>query len=255
MRSRHVYGYVGHRTVRGWVEPQALHLVTALAREQSRRGVTGGVAEIGVHHGRLFLALVLGAPEEPAVAIDLFGDQDHNLDGSIRGDQLAAFERNLRRHASGSSVQTVAADSTTLTGASLRELAGGPVRLISVDGGHSRAMVAQDLQTAADALSPGGVIVGDDVYNYGWPGVVEGTLDFLDATPEVVPFAVGFNKVLFTQRPFAEGYRGFVESLAAARWWDTATRELRGAPVVVLSAAPSSRARIAVRRVRGLWGR
>jgi hypothetical protein len=41
------------------------------------------VGEIGVHHGKFFLPIVgLSVREEPAIAMDLFEQQQHNFDGS-----------------------------------------------------------------------------------------------------------------------------------------------------------------------------
>jgi hypothetical protein len=243
-----VYNTVGHYTVDGWIQPPILHVVAALSREQARRGVEGAVAEIGVHHGRFFISLLLTDPEGPAVAVDVFDDQALNLDGMGKTTR-SAFERNLRRHADGAvAPQVWAKDSTTLGGDDFRT-AVGPVRLFSVDGGHSREVVAQDMRTAADALCEGGVVIADDVFNFGWPGVVEGTLDFMDSADDVVPFMIGFNKVLFTQPEFSEDYRDLLSDVARRRNWQTLGQQLRGHAVLVLSGAPVARARTMAKRV------
>jgi hypothetical protein len=227
-----------------------LPLVVALSHAQREMGISGGVAEIGVHHGRFFLGLHLTRETgERSVAIDLFEQQLLNVDASGEGDETA-FRKNLRRHAGGDvDVIIVRANSTTLDGARVTELADGPIRLFSVDGGHTAEIVEHDMHTAADSLTPGGIIVGDDVYNFGWPGAIEGTLKFLDAKKDVVPFAIGFNKVLFADRDFSEKYRVAVTAAARARLWGSKTSLMHSEPVVVVwSAPPRLRARLVAKR-------
>jgi Methyltransferase domain len=162
MPSLGVYNAIGHYMVEGWVEPPILQVVVALSREQARQGVEGAVAEIGVHHGRFFISLLLTDPEGATVAVDVFDDQALNQDGMGKATRRV-FERNLRRHADGAAAPQIwARDSTTLSGHDFRTSV-GPVRLFSVDGGHSREVVAHDMRTAADALPAGGIVIADDV--------------------------------------------------------------------------------------------
>ena len=85
--------------VDGWLRTEAAQIVVALTERQRSLGVAGGIAEIGVHHGKLFILLyLLGQASEKAVAIDLFEDQHLNVDQSGSGD-LAKFRSNLERHA------------------------------------------------------------------------------------------------------------------------------------------------------------
>ena len=174
------YRAFGHRTVKGWVEPQTLDILRSLSEAQDIEGVDGAVAEIGVHHGKLFIGLqLLNHLGLPAVAVDVFDDQDLNVDQSGRGD-LQRFELNVRRWGDWSSVVVKQDDSTHLTGRDVRELAEGPVRLFSVDGGHTEETVTADMRTAEQSIAPGGIVVADDVFNAEWPGVSVGTLRYLD---------------------------------------------------------------------------
>jgi hypothetical protein len=207
----------GHRTVKGWVEPQALDVLRTLSEAQDREGIVGAVAEIGVHHGRLFIAMqLLNAPGVPAVAIDVFDNQELNVDESGRGDR-GRFETNVRRWADWDTVVVKQADSAHLTGRDVRELAGGPVRLFSVDGGHTEDVVHADMQTAEQSLAPGGIVVADDVFNPEWPSVSVGTLRYLDGGGVLVPFAIGFNKVFFTDGIHAPRYREVIRRVYGHR--------------------------------------
>ena len=211
------YRALGHRTVQGWLEPRVFDLLRTLTDVQQAGGVEGGAAEIGVHHGQLFVALQLLNPGRPAVAIDVFGDQQLNRDSSGEGD-LAWFRANVERWGDPATLVVRQADSTTLTGDDVRELAQGPVRLFSVDGGHTEDVVRTDLRTAEEALADGGVVVLDDVFNPEWPGVSVGTLRYLDADPALEPFAIGFNKVFLTQPPHAATYRTALRTTFGRRW-------------------------------------
>ena len=245
------YSTIGHYQVKGWVEQPVLRLLAELSREQVRRHVTGGIVEIGVHHGRLLIALhLMGSSGEPTVAIDLFEDQAANVYRSGLGDE-GVLRRNLAKHAAkAGEVTIVKADSSTLDGDAVRKMAGGGVRLFSVDGGHTAEIVAHDMDTAADSIAPGGIVIADDVFNERWPGAYEGTLRFLDKNYELVPFAIGFNKVLFTSRDEAADYRSVVADVSRRNLWKCKTTVMHGEPVAVCW-IPSARqrGRLAAKRV------
>jgi hypothetical protein len=90
-----------------------------------------------------------------AVAIDLFEDQHLNIDLSGSGD-LAKFHRNLLRHADDARLVLHQGNSLELAGADLVRLAEGPLRFVSVDGGHTAETTAHDLAVADAALAEGG---------------------------------------------------------------------------------------------------
>ena len=75
-------------------------------------------------------------------------------------------------------------------------------------------IVQHDMRTVQVSLVNGGVVIADDVFNESWPGVVEGTHRYLDEPSSLVPFAIGFNKVLLTQREFADEYRRVIVRVA-----------------------------------------
>src|SRR5690242_19706465 len=69
----------GHHRVEGWIEDGALSFLVLLNCHQMDRDVTGAIAEIGVHHGRSFIALsTMRRPDEYGVAADVFDEQDLN---------------------------------------------------------------------------------------------------------------------------------------------------------------------------------
>lgn len=191
------YRMRGHREVQGWLEPLAIELICLLAEAQERAGVAGGVCEIGIHHGRLFILLHLLAPGR-AAAYDLFENQSDNVDDSGHGDK-AVFLENLRRHG-GNAEQLVVRSCNSLHMKPADVLAdAGPVRIFSVDGGHTPDITASDMALAEATLSPGGLLILDDFFNPQWPGVAEGATRYLiSGVSRLAPVCIGGNKFIFT---------------------------------------------------------
>lgn len=189
-----------------------LQILETLNAAQRERSISGSIAEIGVHHGKLFIALhLLQAPAETSLAIDLFEDQELNIDDSGRGD-LERFRANLAMWTDNPNVAIHRGDSTQLSGREIRQMTDSPVRLFSVDGGHTEEIVQSDMRIAEDSLADGGIVIADDVFNPQWPGVVVGTIRYLDAGGRLLPFAVGFNKVFFAAEEFVGPYRAAIRN-------------------------------------------
>jgi hypothetical protein len=206
------YRAIGQRFVTGFLEPEILVVLDVLNEAQRAKQVSGAVAEIGVHHGKLFIGLrLLQQPGDKSVAIDIFGDQELNVDGSGHGN-FEKFENNVKLWSSMDDVVVHQGDSTKLEPAKLRELAGGDIRFFSVDGGHTEDIVFSDMKLAEATLADGGIVIADDVFNEYWPGVATGTLRYLSDGAKLAPFLIGFNKVFFSAPEYSESYRGAVES-------------------------------------------
>jgi hypothetical protein len=99
------------------------------------------------------------------------------------------------------------------------------------------------MQTAADSLVDGGIVLADDVFNQAWPGVQEGTYRFLSTHDRLVPFAIGFNKTLFTTQESAETYLGVIDRLARQYRWNRKSSVMHSSPVVVVG-VPSRTKRV-----------
>jgi Methyltransferase domain len=230
------YRAIGHWFVSGFLEPEVLLVLDVLNAAQRTKHVSGAVAEIGVHHGKLFIGLsLLQPPGDKSVAIDIFGDQELNIDNSGHGD-FEKFENNVKVWSSMDDVVVHQGDSTKLEPAKLRELAGGDIRLFSVDGGHTNEIVFSDMKLAEAALAEGGIVIADDVFNEYWPGVATGTLRYLSDGAKLAPFLIGFNKVFFTHAEYSEFYRGEVESALAGKLrLATASSEFAGHEVALVA--------------------
>jgi len=190
------------------------------------------LAEIGVYHGRSFLALIsLRKNDETCIAIDCFENQADNADESGVGDYskfrkhvtkaceaMKAGDSNANFEWDGivdsdtalpSFIKVVKADSTKMTNeADFNEEKNGPVRIFSIDGSHTSEATFRDLTLAADeCLHERGVVILDDCFNPDWPGVISGLAKYLDASGRVVPFAIAYNKVYLCDPSIVETYQ------------------------------------------------
>jgi hypothetical protein len=195
--------------VDGWCQPTAAAMLGELLWHQERAGIRGGIAEIGIHHGKSFIALALAArPKDPLIAVDLFAMQERNTDKSGSGDR-SVFEANLRSFAPQAVVQILEMDSLDLSG---NEAAYGfqGLRLLSIDGGHTKHMTCNDLHIADRALCEAGICVLDDVLNGHWTGVISGLFDFMQQSQSLVPVALIPNKLVMARPAWRDRYLGFM---------------------------------------------
>jgi hypothetical protein len=216
MRELQRYLKHGHR-VEGWLDGYSATFITELSRIQREAGIAGGVGEIGVHMGRLFILLKLTtAPGERTFAIDVFEDQHLNVDGSGSGDRVR-FLDNVAKWTGNASVEIIHRSSLAVRPDDILGLV-GPCRLVSIDGGHTEQCVDNDLRLVESVLLPMGVVLLDDVYNQSWPAVAAGAARyFFDPLTTLRPFAITPNK-LYLANPAAHAfYRGAVRTSQGRR--------------------------------------
>jgi len=240
------YRHLGHRRVQGYTESSAIGLLHAVDRYQREAGINGPIAEIGVHHGQLFIAMkLLQQPGEAAIAIDLFEDQESNIDKSGQGDR-DRFLHHLDQWTDRTGLVIHQGDSTAIMPGDIAAMS--HVRIFSVDGGHTQEIVLSDMRLAEKSLVDGGVVIADDVFNQQWPGVCVGTVHYLEQGGALVPFYIAYNKVLFTQPEHADRYRRTLDAAYADRTM-TAVFESTfvGHPVSVLVPVPKHPVHIARR--------
>jgi hypothetical protein len=161
-----IYMSKGMPEVIGWFDYQALLVLRVLSAHQLANGITGGVAEIGVHHGKSFAALALlnldasttdNSVDYRAVAVDVFDDQLLNTDGSGEGD-LEIFRDTLRTWCGEDCLDPkrfaiIQQDSRTLSAHQVIADSGGiRPRIFSIDGSHTAEHTQADMQTAAASI-------------------------------------------------------------------------------------------------------
>jgi hypothetical protein len=202
--------YVQDNRVEGWLTPMAAHLTIELARVIGVRGRP--VCEIGVHHGKFAILLGLLAGSR-VVGFDLFERQVENEDDSGAGNRSIFLRNAIANGLSAKHVRAITMNSLELTADMVREHCGARPVLFSVDGGHTDELTLNDLRIAADAVSPDGVVMLDDVFHAGFPGVVSGLFAFAAERPDGLhPFCIGGGKVFLAgSAANAERYRGALE--------------------------------------------
>ena len=190
----------GFPHIQGWVSSGHLQPLKLVDEIQRSVGIKGHVAEIGVFHGKFLLALAsLLNPGDKVTALDVFDDQDKNLDGAGEGN-LGILQQNVAAYGRQDlDYSYVQADSSALTMLDKVELtrSRGPFRLFSVDGCHTTEHTLADLRTAQDCMAPGGVIILDDYMQPHWPGVTEAVSLFCTGAPRMVPFLYTLHKLYF----------------------------------------------------------
>ena len=197
------------RHVEGWFFPVDAYLFGLIDDIQREEAISGNLFEIGVHHGKTALFLARARRNEELLGIcDVFERQELNRDRSGEGSR-EIFLRNL----SGYPVRVFAKASSELTPAETTTTC----RFVHIDGGHRAEDVMNDLDVAARALLPDGVVAVDDLFNPNWPGVGEGFYRFNATRPGVfVPILIGGNKVLLTRPGAAERYERYWNGVASA---------------------------------------
>jgi hypothetical protein len=200
------------KDVQGWMNPKVCYVLSAwrssydaylrqfeinLSEEKQHS------LEIGVHHGRLLLALESITPNNSKVfGLDLFDRQIFNIDRSGKGN-LKAFKENVEALARRADrVIDITEDSFSIRNCQTLPHA---YSCISIDGGHTKEHAYFDLVYANETIQPGGLVILDDFQNINWLGVLEGTLSFLSTSPRrIAPILIGYNKLFLTTISEAE---------------------------------------------------
>jgi hypothetical protein len=201
------------KDVNGWLQRVDAEIIGSILTFQDQQDFRGSCVEIGVHHGKSFIPLCMSLKaDEQALCIDLFDDQEKNLDSSGKGDfnvfkkniEKFGFDLSLIRILKGSSEDVRPDDILSQV---------GQVRFFSVDGGHWESIVRNDLILAEKTLTTEGVIALDDNCRAEWPDVTYGyTLWQNETKSDIVPFASGSNKLYLCRKDYAQKYRAALES-------------------------------------------
>jgi len=211
----------------GWNDHGALTALELLDDAQADFGIRGHVCEIGVHEGQFFFAMaLLTNPGELYIAIDVFGDQRRNIDNS-GGASLLRFRDNAEKYVGDhdkkiTNLLVIKTDSLRLTPEMLglnimnrgKQFFNG-IRLMSIDGGHTRIHVLNDIKLAEQSIVDGGVVILDDFLHPKWPGVTEGAHVYCsDPYSRLIPFAYGNKKLYLSTDVAATEYLQYFKNLS-----------------------------------------
>lgn len=201
----------GYHKVEGWVNEQVPQMLDLLETSKFNYA-QGGVAEIGVHHGRMYILLNQTTSRDArSYAIDIFDEQYLNIDRSGKG-WLDKFKSNLMEFDAhrGSNTTIIRGDSTDHALRLEEEIEPGCIKYFSIDGGHTVEHTTNDLHLANRLIANSGVVILDDILNAGWLGVIEGAVRFLMTAPTLVPFAIGGNKLYLAKLSYYAHYFSLV---------------------------------------------
>lgn len=230
------YNLFGARRIDGWFSRVDSEMFAALLLFQRQEGLHGANAEIGVHHGKSFIPMCLTlAEDERAICLDVFDDQHLNLDHSGNG-SLAALHRNLARHSIDlDKVDIVKGSSLGFPPEGILSRV-GPVRFISIDGGHWPEIVVNDLRLAQACAAPGQIIALDDFLNVDWAGVTVGFFDwYLREGNDYAPFALSHGKLYLCPKYYRDSYQACLRRRPLLRYNTKKTADLLGYDVPVIS--------------------
>lgn len=230
----------GRRRVEGWFERVDAEIYYEILSAQQKDALEGGVAEIGLHHGKSFIALCLGLREnETAYGIDIFDRQEFNKDHSGLGNR-AALEANLRLF--GIDEGRVVIDARPSQEVACDDILGraGRIRFFSVDGGHWKEIVINDLALAERCLAPHGVIALDDFLRMEWPEVSAGFFSWIQSSA-LIPFAMGFNKLYVCHRAYARRYLSALRNSRSLAHYCSKDCEFAGQEVPIYHRLPQTK--------------
>jgi len=209
------FAFSGHKEIDGWISVYSLSLVYLINEFQKNNTIIGNVVEVGVFHGKFFIALsLLLRTNEKSLAIDVFDDQIYNIDGAGVGD-FNIFLENLRiKLGDIRDVKILKTDSLQIDhNRLLAEFDQRRVRIFSIDGCHTAQHTENDLLLAANVIAPGGVIILDDYGNPNWPGVEIGLQQFLAKCSSVVPCISAYNKLYLTTVDFHGALQSYISDI------------------------------------------
>ncbi len=188
----------GFPNIQGWCDRDMVRLAALISAVQDVFNVEGGAAEIGVHHGKFFIPLSIIKAGGRHLVIDVFDDQEANVDRSGCGDR-ETFEANLAAYGALDDVTVLSKDSMRLGAPDILSIMTriGPFSMFSIDGCHTVEHTYNDLLLAEQLVGRGGAIFVDDYYNPNWPGVQEAVCKyFMTHAYKFAPLCFGFNKLV-----------------------------------------------------------
>jgi len=194
--------------IHGWMHFFHFTAINVFDAVQRKLCISGSLGEIGIHHGKFFLALAShAAKNEKVLAIDLFETmQELNVDGSGKGNREIVEGHISNLTLTNTDITLLAMPSQNVTVPMLQNMGFPAFRMFSVDGGHTFELTNSDLMLASCLIHPGGVVIVDDFVNVAWSGVVDSVVTYLHAHPSVAPVLWGCNKLYLTSSEYHEMY-------------------------------------------------
>lgn len=198
----------------GWFLKEAAEFFLWVDYIQKNNDISGNLFEIGTYQGKsaILLAIMADTNKEKFAICDNFD----NKKNKIPVKQL--FLKNLKSFFKDLSFTEIYSKESS----QLNQEECNNIRFFHIDGGHSAEETYQDLQLASKSIIEGGIIAVDDLFNEFWPGVMEGIYKFLTSNKEIVPIAIGFNKLLLCKKSKQNWY---LEQMLHDNWKNYITKK------------------------------
>lgn len=247
--------------VPGWFTPLDAMLFSRLFEAQHDAGVQGDSIEIGCWFGRCAILLgFLKREHESLHVCDLFGDTPTTKAGRAEhceysGVQPSRSDFEAWYRTFHTALPTIHHRPASALNAA--ELGSSQFRFAHIDGSHTYEAVTQDVATACEIATEGGVVAVDDFANVNylgvaaavWPAVMEGRLEPFASSPDKLYTTVGSDAAAL--------YRAAIQEFASARGNPSKVCELPETALVSVWPKPEGRnfgAKV-MRRLRRARGR
>ena len=190
--------------IHGFLSPVDAISIAAVGDIQAKLNVAGSMMEIGVFYGRSFALLSrFLRNDECGVAADLF---DIWLQDGGEGRQLTSFRNTMKGLIADDKLMVLKGDSADISPETILQRC-GPIRLMSIDGGHEAHHLYNDAEKAAALLSDQGVIIFDDFFNAQYPDLTVAILKaFEGILHDFRPFLITRNKLYVSRATHCEQY-------------------------------------------------
>lgn len=195
----------------GWFDKRLIVIMFYLDQFQSKNGITGNLGEIGVWYGKSFIPLMhLAKNGEYVAAIDCFESYEFNRDNSGGFLNPEFFTNNITKYCSQpDKLITIKGDSVAFSSKDYLDAMNNQkrFRMFSIDGCHEAEPTRIDMTNAFNSLADGGIVIMDDYFHCGWPGVSEGVNSFMSKNVNALkPFLIGLNKIFLASPEYAKQY-------------------------------------------------
>ncbi len=209
--------------INGWFSADAARIINFLNMIQRSEKIYGNIFEIGVFQGKMTLLLgqFIDQNKEQLIVNDIFGEYPPTTSSGKKKSKFGMRDIFINNYTgffgSLDSLKIISKSSLNLKIAETTR----NCRIFSIDGGHSAFETYSDLKTAKKAIKREGIIILDDYFNSGFPGVSEGTCRFLTENKDIAPLLYCFNKLILVKKNKFNYYANCLEKYGLSEFCNT----------------------------------
>lgn len=186
--------------MKGWYNTRFNVFLEAFKKQQE----PAPSAEIGVFHGKSFIPIYhRRSYGMPVLAIDIWEPVKLPNWTAYKGNRLLDFQANVKKHIKHpGDIVIMSGNSRDMTATDYLEKAGGKIRVFHIDGDHNMEGCLHDMLQVEQCLTDDGIMVLDDVFNPGWPGVSAAANEFLRHAhqTDIAPVMIGAGKTVLSRK-------------------------------------------------------